>query len=82
MRFDVGKEGLVARPRLYVIKYIVNNVEYVQPPSLRGWSDLFLSSSRLSRLKGVGVGQQIFGQGRRPGARGSQMLQQPLLALL
>lgn len=56
MRFDVGKEGLVVRPRFYMMKYIVEKIEYVQPPSLRGWSDLFLDISRLSRVKGVGVG--------------------------
>lgn len=78
MRCNVVEEGMSPCAKLDVEQYIVQDVEHMQPPSLRGWT------SRLLRAAGErrGEGNQVFPKGGRAGRRGDQMLEDPLLAFL
>lgn len=75
---NLFEEILIAGAEFDVEQHIIQDVEHMQPPPLRGWARRLLRAAGKRR----GEGDQVFPKGDRAGRRGDQMLEDPLLAFL
>lgn len=78
MRCNIVEEAMVPCAKFDMEQYVVQDVEHMQPPSLRGWTRRLLRAAGERR----GEGDQVFPECSRAGRRGDQVLEDPLLAFL
>lgn len=78
MQCNVVEEGMIPCAKLDVEQHVVQDVEHMQPPSLRGWARRLLRTAGERR----GEGDQVFPKGGRAASGRDQMVEDPLLAFL